>query len=147
MSKEETFKKREINKLQIKLRLPLEEIKRAIIKAMGLELTGTFQACKDCALGQIKKAGVIKTAIVQEINEKGYVDMCSLSTVSMGSKKHWLLIVEENINHAWNIFLQGESELTDAMMTLSYANNVEFKVMHADILCFMEEADIKSLHS
>ena len=89
----------------------LEEITWATGKAMGLKLTGTFEPCKACALEMDKKFGVSKIATPCSTGRGKmlFIDISSQSTVNMGGKKHWLLIVKYSTDYAWRYFLKNLS--------------------------------------
>ena len=52
-----------INELHVILGHHVQEITIAAGKAMNLKLIGTLKTCEDCALGKVKKAGVVKLPI------------------------------------------------------------------------------------
>ena len=85
---------------------------------MNLKLTVTFKACKDCALEKAKKAGVSKM-LVERSKIKGkrfFIDISPLPRVNMGGKEHWILVLDDNTNHAWSYFFKEKSELKDIMV-------------------------------
>ena len=87
-------------------------------KAMSLQLTGVFKPCKACALDTARKIKVSKMS-VSYLMVKGeglFIDINSPSTASLGGKKYWLLIVENNTDYALSYFLPEKSELKDVMM-------------------------------
>ena len=53
-----------INDLDIELGHPSESITHATAKAMGIQVTGTFKSCEDCALGNVKQEGLSKKALL-----------------------------------------------------------------------------------
>ena len=75
---------------------------------MGVQLIVMFKPCKACALGKAKKTLVSKVAVPCSIIKckRLLIDISSLPTDSMGSKKHWPLIVEDYIDHAWSYLLK-----------------------------------------
>ena len=71
-------------------------------------------------LGKIKKAALTKLP-VERSKIKGkrlFIDFSSPSTVNMGSKKHWMLVLQDSTNHTWSYFLKQKSELVDMMIVL-----------------------------
>ena len=66
--------------------------------AKSLQLIGTFKPCNACALGRAKMARVSKMAITYSTvkGQRSFIDISSTATVSMGGKKHWLLLVEDS---------------------------------------------------
>ena len=92
-----------------------EEITQAMETVIGFFI-GMSKPCKACVEGKEKKAGVSKIVVPQS-TVKGkilFIDISSASTASMASKKHWLLIVDDNTDY----FLKEKSELNDLIMCL-----------------------------
>ena len=80
-------------------------ITHALAKSMGIEVTGIFKPCKECALGKAKMGVIRKKAVAFSIFLKRlFFNISFPSTPTFGGKKHWLLIVEDNINYMWSYF-------------------------------------------
>ena len=47
-----------------------------------------------------------------------FIDIISPSTTRMGSRKPWLLVVEDSTHYAWSYFLKEKLELKDGMLEL-----------------------------
>ena len=91
---------KDINVLHAELGLPSKVITHATGRAMGLYLTGTFKPCEDCAQkGCVSKKAVVLSKI---FGERLFFDISSLWTPSFGSKKHWLLVVENSTDNSWS---------------------------------------------
>ena len=69
-------------------------------------MNALFKAYEDCVLGKAKKAAVSKSAIERSKikGERLFIDISSPYTISMGSKKHWLQVLEDSTDHAWSYF-------------------------------------------
>ena len=62
-----------------------------------------------CALGKAKNARVsIKRSKIK--GKRLFIDISSPSTISLGNKKHWLLVLKDNTNYAWSHHLKEKSE-------------------------------------
>ena len=69
-------------------------------------------------MGKAKKAGMSKLPVktLKIKGKKFFIDISYPSTISMGCKKHWLLVLEDSIDYAWSYFLKEKSELEDIML-------------------------------
>ena len=112
--------KKNINILHTKLGNPSEVISHATVKAMGIQLLGLFQACKDCTLGKARNGCVSKKAGVCSIvmGERLFYDISSPSFSTFGGMKHWLLVIEDSADYVWSYFLKEKLELKNLMMGL-----------------------------
>ena len=83
-----------VNSIHAKLGHSSKVIVHTTAKSMGIQVTGTFKPCEDCAWGKAKKGGVSKKAIVHSniLWERLFFDISSPSTPTFGGKKHWLLV-------------------------------------------------------
>ena len=112
--------KKNINKLHVELSHPSKSITHTTAKALGIQVTDTFMSCEDCTLSEAKQQTVSKKAVPWSkiLGERLFFDISSLSTPTFGSKKHWLLIVDDSSNFSWHFFLKEKSNLVDAMIGL-----------------------------
>ena len=104
--------KKEINDLHVELGHPSEAILRSTAKGIGIQVTGTFKPCKDCALGKAKQQAVSKKAVPhsQILGEKFFFDISSPSTLTFGGKHHWLLVINNCSDYCWSFFLWEKSD-------------------------------------
>ena len=111
--------KTDIRELYTERGHPSEDITWATGKAMGLQLTGMFKPCKDCALTEAKKNGMSKMALSCSMvkGKRLFIDISSPSTATMGGKKHWHLIVEDRTEYGFSGFLKEKSESKDVMIS------------------------------
>ena len=56
--------KRNVNDLHIELGHPSEAITRSTTNGLGIQVTGMFKPCKDCALVKAKQCAVSKKAVL-----------------------------------------------------------------------------------
>ena len=87
---------------------------------MKFHITLMFKSCEDCSLKQAKKGGVKKKTVAnfKTLWERLFFDICSPSTPTFASKKHWLFVIEKSANSSWRYFLKEKSELKNVMMFL-----------------------------
>ena len=110
--------KKDINVLHAKLGHPPEVITHATGQAIGCHLTGMFNSFDHCALGKAIRAASVRWQYSKILGQRLFFNISSPLTPTLGDKKHWLLIVEDNINYAWSYFQKEKSELKDAMLGL-----------------------------
>ena len=98
------MQKKEIIILHAEPGHPSEVITDVTGRAIGLHLTGTFNSCEDCTLGKAKKESVSKKNMKQSkiLGERLFFDISSPLSSTLGGKKHWLMVVEDSTNYAWN---------------------------------------------
>ena len=84
---------------------------------MGFYLMSLFRLCEHCVLG---KGGVSEKAAEHSktLGERLFFDISLPSPPTFGSKKHWLLIMEDSIDFALTYFLKEKSELKKMMLSL-----------------------------
>ena len=123
-----TLPKKDINDLHIELGHPSEAITWSTAKALGIEVTGMFKSCEDCALGKAKQCTVSKKAVplLQVWGERLFFDISSPSTPTFGRKHHCLLVIDDCSNYSWSFFLKEKSDLAETM--LGFVNNLNIKV-------------------
>ena len=67
--------------------------------------------------------------------ERLFFDISSPSTPTFGSKKHWLLVVDDSSDYIWSFFLKEKSDLADMMISL--IKNLKNKYnMQVQYLCW-----------
>ena len=107
--KAETTKAKSINvnELHEQLSHPDEATTCLTGRALGLNVTGSFQQCEGCLVGKAKK-----TRISEEPKPNDYlpgehisIDISSPKTRSRTGKKHWLLAVDTCTDVSWSWFL------------------------------------------
>ena len=88
-----------INNLHAELGDPSEVITHATTKEMGIQVTGIFRSCEDCALGKTKKGRVCKKAVVcsKVWGERQFFDISSPITPTFGGMK-------DSTNFSWVFF-------------------------------------------
>ena len=84
--------------LHAELGHPSKATTEVISRTMGLNLTGTFKLCGDCALEKDKKSGAGKKAVEYSkiLRERLFFDISSPSTPTFGGMNHWLLAKEDS---------------------------------------------------
>ena len=112
--------RKDVNQLHAELGHPGEDVTRAIGAHRGLQVTGTFAPCKDCAVAKAKQKKIGKKASKksQKPGERLCIDISSPTAASFGGKHHWLLVVDENSDLCWSYFLKKKSETTAKMVAL-----------------------------
>ena len=87
----------------------LNSVTHATTKAMDIHVSSNFKPSEDCALGKAKQGGVSKKAVAWlTILGESFP-----STPTFGSKKHWLLAIDDSSNYIWSFFLKEKSNLVD----------------------------------
>ena len=76
--------KKNVIDLHVELGRPSKAITRSTAKGLGIQVTGMFKPCEDCALGKAKQS--------------------SPFTPTFGGKPHWLLVINGCSN--WSFFLK-----------------------------------------
>ena len=107
-----------INELHVELSHPSESITHATIKAMNIQVTGTFKPCEVCALGKAKQQWESKNAVVWStiLGWRLFFDISSPSTPTFGHKKHWLIVIDDSSDYVWSFFLKENSTLADIII-------------------------------
>ena len=102
-----------INDLHFELSHPPKSITCATATAMGIQITGTFNPCEDCALGKAQNRGVSKKAVdcSKILGDRLFFNISSLSSSTFGGKEHWLLVMEDSSDYGWGFFLKEKSNL------------------------------------
>ena len=110
--------KKNINDLHIELGHPSKTITHITAKALGIQVTGMFEPCEDCALGKAKQWSVSKKAVpwLQILGERLFFDISSPSTPTFGGKHHLLLVINDCSNYSWSFFLKEKSDLVETML-------------------------------
>ena len=77
-----------INYLHVELGHPSKTITHATAKAIGIQVTGTFKLCENCALGKAKQCAVSKKSVPHSSFFGGrlFSDISSCSTPTFGDK-------------------------------------------------------------
>ena len=113
-----TLPKKNINNIHVDLGYPSENITQATTKALGIQVTGTFKPCEECALGKAKQSAVSKKAVHHSkmLGERLFLYITSPTIPTFGSKHHWLLIVDDCSKYIWSFFLKEKSNLMETML-------------------------------
>jgi hypothetical protein len=66
-------------------------------KAYGYEITGKFDVCKSCSVGNGRQKNINKEWKGGSLNrgERLYVDISSIKAISFGGSKFWALIIDD----------------------------------------------------
>ena len=82
--------KKNINNLHIELRHSFKTITHATAKDLGIQVTGTYKTCKDCALSKAKQNADSKKAVPCStiLGERLFFDISSSLTLTFGGKQH-----------------------------------------------------------
>ena len=115
----EPGKKVNIQEMHELLGHPHIQAVRATAKNMGIELTGKFQECEDCALAKARRLEIPKETMTktEKPGEHLAIDISSIRNASYGNSKYWLLIVDYATRMKWSIFLKAKDELAEKMVT------------------------------
>ena len=98
---------------------PSEATTRATAKLYGYTLTGQFEPCGKCMLAKAKQKKLRRINTGESAIRKGerlYVDISSPSSMSLGGRCHWALIVDECTGMAWSKFLKKKDDLKAVMI-------------------------------
>ena len=129
--------KKNVNNLHVKLGHQLETITWSTAKATGIQVTGMFKPCEDCALGKAKQCAVSKMAVPHShiLGERLFFDISSPSTPTFGGKRHWLLVINNCSNYCWSFFLWEKSDLARKMLGLINTLKIKFNLQVQWFLC------------
>ena len=88
------IKRSDVNELCTELGNPSEHVTRATGTLLGYKVMGKFSPCKDCAISKAKQTKTKKVPIEKSKKkvERLFLDIISPKTISIGGKKHWLLV-------------------------------------------------------
>ena len=103
-----------MNNLHIELRHPSVTITHAVAQAYGIQVTGTFKPCEDCALCKAKQCAASKKAVPCS-KHWFFFYVSSPSTPTFGGK---LLIIDDSHDFICSFFLKEKSNLADTMVGL-----------------------------
>ena len=86
----------------------------------GIKVSGTMELCDACALakGKQKNASKDTATIASKPGERLYVDISSVSAVSIGGSKFMVMIVDDYSRMKWSRFIKSKSELTSVVIPL-----------------------------
>ena len=110
--------KKNINNLHVELGHLSKTTTHITAKAIGIQVTGTFKPCEDCALGKTKQWAVSNEAVpqLQILGKRLFFNISSLSTPTFRKKHHWLLVIDDCSNYSWSFFLKEKSDLAETML-------------------------------
>ena len=119
--------KKNINDLHFELGHPSETIMCATAKALGIQITSTFQLCKDAMCHKQKGC-----TSFNNFGGRLLFDISSPATPTFGGKWHWLLVIDDSCNYIWSLFLKEKSDLASTLVGLikNLKNN-----LHRQYLC------------
>ena len=116
-----------------------EYLMRTTADYMGIKLTGKLDPCEACAQAKIRQANIPKKKEPQVPSRPGYrlfIDISSFKHESMGSKRHWLIVVDEFIDCSHSFFLKRKSdqiEILPAWMNeLKAKHGIDIKYVRLD---------------
>ncbi len=106
----------EINHMHRVFNHAAEDVLRATAKAYGWTVNGTFEACEDCQMSNIKQKGVPKESQTKsdKPSERVFMNITGL-TKSNKKKKYWLVVVDDATGMTWSVFLDAKSELKNVV--------------------------------
>lgn len=86
----------------------------------GLKVVGSLGLCDACAIAKGKQKNVSKesTSTTQGPGEKLYIDVSSVSAVSIGGSKFMAMIVDDYSKMKWSMFLKKKSDLCGQVLPL-----------------------------
>ena len=129
--------KRNINNLHVELGHPSETITHITTKALCIQVTGMFKPCKDCDLGKAKQGAVSKkTTLIANFRGKAFFDISTPFTPTLGSKHHWLLVIDDCSDYLWSFFLKEKSDSVETMLglvnNLKIILNLQMQYLHCN---------------
>jgi len=114
------------------------DVSNMTAKAMGVELSGTFRPCLNCAEEKIRK-NVIPKESHNKATEPGgriFLDISSMKTSSLGGNKHWLLAVDEASGFKKSWFMGRKSDqynlFVDWVKDLKAKHEIAIKCVRLD---------------
>ena len=71
-----------------------------------MQVTDSFKPNDDCTLERAKKSGLSNEGVspFDIFGERLIFDFISFLTPFFGSKKHWLLVMEDSTDYEWSCF-------------------------------------------
>jgi hypothetical protein len=86
----------------------------------GVKLRGKLEPCYECSLAKIRQVNVGKEAKSKSTvpGERLFVDISSVSTVSFGGAKFWVLVVDDCTDKCWSFFVKAKSQMPDKVVLL-----------------------------
>jgi transposase InsO family protein len=99
---------------------PSEDTTRRTANYYGVQLTGKFEVCEDCKMGNARQKNVPKTTERQSerAGELLYIDISSVKHRSYGGSKFWLLVIDDYTDRAWSFFLRRKSHQVKHVLSL-----------------------------
>ena len=70
-------------------------------------------SCEDCAMGKVCRTNINKNPEqrASKSGERLMFDILSPTAVSLGGKRHWLLVMDDYSDKIWSFFLKTKSDL------------------------------------
>jgi transposase InsO family protein len=127
-----------VNELHEMLGHPYEAAVRKTAETLGLKTTGTFVKCENCALSKARRKNLNKEKVERagKMGERLFMDISSIKTESFGSKKFWLLLVDDATDCSFSFFLSAKSQLSqtvrDFIKDIKMKHGIETKIIRCD---------------
>jgi hypothetical protein len=86
----------------------------------GLKLKEEFKVCEDCAVAKSRQRNINKDwkGGSQVPGERVYLDISSIKGESYGGSCFWDLVVDDNTDYCWSLFLKAKNDLKGKFLTL-----------------------------
>ena len=95
-----------------------EAYMEATAKHMGIQLTGTVKKCLHCALEKIRQANIPKehedTSTIP--GEGLFLNISSYKAKSLGSNRHWVLLVDEATRFKKSFFVPHKAHQNELII-------------------------------
>jgi hypothetical protein len=108
----------DVNMLHKAIGHPREDTTRKTAAHYNLKLKNKLEPCLDCAEGKSQQKDVNKTSKVSSDvpGEHLMIDISSIKKKSFGSKKFWLLVLNDCADKAWSFFLRHKDDQVEVLV-------------------------------
>ena len=88
-----------------------EDPTRSTARYYGWVLTGHFNNCEECQIGNIKQKGVSKKPVQRSTipGQQIFLDIAGIKYSSYGGNKYWVMLLDECTDFVWSIFAATKS--------------------------------------
>ena len=100
---------------------PCKAITCKTAKTMNIRSTCQFQPSEHCSLCNACKAAVNKAPIEHSSvnNKHHFINMSSCDAKNLGSRRHWLLIINDCTDYGWSFILKEKIKLIEKHLSLT----------------------------
>ena len=104
---------------------------------MGIELSGSIRKCLHCALEKMRQANIPKS--VDETSttpgERMYLDISSYKAKSLGSNRHWVMLVDEATRFKQSFFIKQKDHQNDLIVEWFKELKQNYKIIVKCVRC------------